>query len=85
MRRIVDLAEEMLELLMAVGQVFLVEDCVEPLTLYNTALKTELSELLQSLDATRYATGVGPPRAARFFEKFTRHLFWNPWSMYERP
>ena len=55
MRRIVDLAEEMLELLMAVGQVFLVEDCVEPLTLYNTALKTELSELLQSLDATRYA------------------------------
>ena len=55
MRRIVDLAEEMLELLMAVGQVFLVEDCVEPLTLYNTALKTELSELLRSLDATRCA------------------------------
>jgi len=48
-KRIMAVADEMLELLMAVGQVFIVEGCIEPLELENTVLQANLRELLDSL------------------------------------
>jgi len=50
--RIVAEAEEMLELLMTVGQVFILDGCVAPVDLEDRSLKGSLRDVLESLEQT---------------------------------